>query len=126
MTKLIHHPGTGTYIGLDGCMLIDLPEGVETAEEIEEYLDNSPEGTDLGMTLILPMTAIDNAVLEHDGEVPDIEWRGGGERTLWIGVDGLSVKLRRESGELTVAVFGDCDEAAEAEMTFACERQQTA
>jgi hypothetical protein len=121
MTKLIYHPGTGTYIGLDGCMVIDLPEEVETAEEIEGYLDNSPEGTDLGMTLILPMTAIDNAVLEHDGEVPDIEWRGSGDRTLWIGVDGLSVKLRRENCELTVAVFGDCDEAPAAEFTVACE-----
>ncbi|WP_067490660.1 hypothetical protein [Erythrobacter sp. CCH5-A1] len=121
MAKIIYHPGTGTYIGLDGCMVIDLPEEVGTAEEIEEYLDNSPEGTDLGMTLILPMTAIDNAVLEQDGEVPDIEWRGNGDRTLWIGVDGLSVKLRRENCRLTVAVFGDSDEAAAAEFTVACE-----
>lgn len=120
MTPIIYHPGTGTYMGLAECTVIELPDSVETAEEIEVYLKDEPQGTDMSTALILPMTAIDNAVLNHDGEVPDIEWRGSGDRTLWVGIDGLSVKLRREGSELAISVFDDCDDAAEAELSVNC------
>lgn len=35
--KIVWHPGTKTYMALEECVIVDVPDGVE---DIEEYLDS--------------------------------------------------------------------------------------
>ena len=112
MSKIIYDPGTGTVVGLDGAQVVELPEGVTELEDIESFLEGEYESVDLNQALILPMTALDNAVLKHDENTPDIEWQSQPQQSLWIGVGGLSIKLKHEDEGVVVDVYEDPMEEA--------------
>ena len=38
MGRYVYHPGTQTYIGLSNCELIEVPDHIKDADEIEDYL----------------------------------------------------------------------------------------
>ncbi len=38
--KLWYHPGTGTYMPVEDCYVVDVPDHLD-GEEIEEYLNES-------------------------------------------------------------------------------------
>ena len=77
---------------------------------------NQPEWVELpdlsALTLVLPLTAPDNAVLEQNGEIPDIEWKTQSGNHLWVGVDGLSIKLKHEDHGVVVDIYDDLDAEA--------------
>lgn len=58
------------------------------------------------VSLMLPMTAIDNAVLAEGLEPIDIEWRSQPRGRLWIGVNGkLDVKIKHDDGGIVIDVY---------------------
>lgn len=77
------------------------------------FADNQPEWVELPdfsqKALVLPLTAPDNAVLEQAGEIPDIEWKGSSGDWLWIGLNGISVKLKHDDNGVVVDIYGDLD-----------------
>lgn len=41
MAKVIYDPGTGTFMGLDDCVVVDVPDSIIECEAIEEYLEST-------------------------------------------------------------------------------------
>lgn len=112
MTRMIYHPDTGTFMALTDCVVMDVPSDMTNAEDIEGFLQSSDASLNLGQALILPMTAEDNAVLEHAADTPDIEWKSQAGSNLWVGVQDLAIKIRHEAGAVSVSLFRDPDDGA--------------
>lgn len=65
---------------------------------------------DVNVSLVLPMTAIDNAVLDQTPGTPDIQWNSKLLDRLWLGVGNLSVYIRHNDEGVSVDLYGDVNE----------------
>lgn len=73
--------------------------------------------------LLMPMTAPDNAVLTQTDGTPDIEWKSRPQDNLWIGVKGVSIKIKHDDEGIAVDLYeqeegGDLGEATGSTYAF--------
>ncbi len=115
----------GEYLiryGADNDMMTFLATGYENA--IKMFLDLEPVSPDEQVNrdsindvcLLLPMTAVDNAVLVQTSGTPDLEWNSRSQDNLWIGVKGVSIKIKHEDEGIAVDLYeqDDGDDLGEA------------
>ena len=71
MTAIIYHPGTGTIVPLEDCVVVDTETLPPDVEEWETYL----------ATTDVPYTEL-GKLLAHEGHDDIVATHGG--RTLWV------------------------------------------
>lgn len=60
MARYVFHPGTGTFFGAEDAEIIDVPETVTDADEIEEYLQQASKDAEELVTVDELLDLFDN------------------------------------------------------------------